>query len=81
MNNMELKVVSPSTGEILGPGERGELYFRTPARAIGYLSNPVATAETFDNEGFIHSGDEGYISKDGWIYITVSELSTGIACT
>ncbi|KAM0755140.1 phenylacetyl-CoA ligase [Meredithblackwellia eburnea MCA 4105] len=66
--NIDAKVVSPD-GKFLPPGEIGELLSRSPSNALGYLGNKKATDETFDSEGFVHTGDEVYI-KDGWVYVT-----------
>jgi long-chain-fatty-acid--CoA ligase ACSBG len=37
---------------------------------LGYLKNEKANLSTFDNEGFVHSGDLGTIDQDGWVRIT-----------
>jgi long-chain-fatty-acid--CoA ligase ACSBG len=37
---------------------------------MGYYKNEKATKETIDNDGFIHSGDEGLINEKGFVYIT-----------
>jgi 4-coumarate--CoA ligase len=36
---------------------------------MGYLDNPAATAETYDNEGFLHTGDIGSMRPDGLLLI------------
>jgi acyl-CoA synthetase (AMP-forming)/AMP-acid ligase II len=42
----------------------------------GYLNNPEATAETLDSEGWLHTGDIGYVDEGGYFYIVdrVKEL-------
>ena len=37
---------------------------------MGYLENSKATAETFDNEGWLHTGDQGVIDAEGMLTIT-----------
>lgn len=39
-----------------GINEEGEVYVRGPARVKGYLNNVKVTQETFDNEGWLHTG-------------------------
>ena len=37
---------------------------------MGYFKNPEETAKTIDSEGYLHSGDNGIVTKDGILYIT-----------
>ncbi|EGG02037.1 uncharacterized protein MELLADRAFT_44923 [Melampsora larici-populina 98AG31] len=66
--NIQLKIIDPS-GTPVGFGHKGEVLIKSPSNAIGYLANPKATAETFDQEGFVHTGDEGYVDSHGWVYV------------
>ncbi|TNY22491.1 amp dependent CoA ligase [Rhodotorula diobovata] len=67
--NVEAKIVSPE-GKALPPNEVGELWSRGPSNALGYLNNDKATAETFDKEGFLHTGDEAFLTESGMLTIT-----------
>lgn len=62
--NTVAKVISLDDGRELGPGETGEICAKGPQIAMGYLNNPTATAETFQN-GFFHTGDVGNLDEEG----------------
>ncbi|KAI2791913.1 hypothetical protein POX_b01942 [Penicillium oxalicum] len=68
--NTEVKIVDPDTGKELGYNEPGEILARGPQIVMGYLNNEKATAETFDSEGWLHTGDVGFIDEEGLITIT-----------
>ncbi|XP_077539329.1 putative 4-coumarate--CoA ligase 2 [Haemaphysalis longicornis] len=63
--NVELKILSVTTGEPLGPHENGEIIFRTPSSLRGYYKNPKATAGFLDDDGWCHSGDVGHYDENG----------------
>ncbi|MGH3587168.1 MAG: AMP-binding protein, partial [Pseudonocardia sp.] len=63
--NSESKLVDPETGDEVGPGGRGELWFKGPNVMSGYLNNPEATAITLDEDGFLHTGDIATVTEDG----------------
>ena len=65
----ECRVVDVSTGEDVEHGESGEIWVRGPHIMKGYLNNPQATAETIDDDGWLHTGDIGYMDDDGDFYI------------
>ncbi|OQU93934.1 hypothetical protein CLAIMM_00368 isoform 1 [Cladophialophora immunda] len=67
--NTEAKVIDLTTGKELGVGETGEILARGPQIAIGYLDNPAASAETFDQDGYFHTGDVGHFDAEGLIHI------------
>jgi acyl-CoA synthetase (AMP-forming)/AMP-acid ligase II len=56
-------------GELLPPGETGEIVYRAPSTMQGYLDNPEATAEAF-RHGWFHSGDVGRFGPDGMLWFT-----------
>ncbi|CAL8581736.1 hypothetical protein XPA_007422 [Xanthoria parietina] len=57
-------------GTELGINEPGEVLARGPQVVMGYLNNPKATAETFDRDGWLHTGDQGFIDEEGLLTIT-----------
>ena len=64
------KVVDPSTGVVLGPGQVGEICIKGNYVMLGYYDNPEATAATIDQENWLHTGDLGTYNKTGILYIT-----------
>ncbi len=74
--NTECLVVDPTTGDAVGRGEHGEIWVRGPLIMRGYLGRPEATAATIDAEGWLHTGDVGYVDEDGDVFIVdrVKEL-------
>jgi len=69
MPGTECKLVDPSTGEILGRQERGEICVRGPHVMKGYFKNEKATAETIDSEGWLHTGDIGLYDDEDCFYV------------
>lgn len=65
----EVKIVNPDTGKECELGEPGEICARGPQIVMGYLNNEKATKETFDKDGFLHTGDIGKIDEEGLISI------------
>ncbi|MEU8032246.1 fatty acid--CoA ligase [Streptomyces sp. NPDC049099] len=55
-------------GKELPPGEIGEVCLHTPARMVEYWGLPDKTAQTLV-DGWIHTGDAGYIDQDGYLFI------------
>ncbi|XP_053638029.2 uncharacterized protein [Cherax quadricarinatus] len=66
----QLKVVNVENGEMLGPGQEGEVCCQGPSIMLGYANNAAATAETLDTEGWLHTGDIGYFDHDNFVYLT-----------
>jgi acyl-CoA synthetase (AMP-forming)/AMP-acid ligase II len=74
--NTEVLVADVETGRPLGHGERGEIWIRGPQVMSGYLGAPEATAATLDADGWLHTGDVGYVDEAGYCRIVdrVKEL-------
>jgi acyl-CoA synthetase (AMP-forming)/AMP-acid ligase II len=65
----EVRLVDPETGADVAEGERGEVWVRGPQVMRGYLNNDEATANTIDEDGWLHSGDVGVVDSDGYFAI------------
>jgi fatty-acyl-CoA synthase len=57
---LEIRIVEPSTGEVLGDRQVGELQLRGTSVTPGYYKRPDATAELL-RDGWLHTGDLGYL--------------------
>ncbi|HEX4402289.1 MAG TPA: AMP-binding protein [Galbitalea sp.] len=67
---LEVKIVHPDTGEIVGIGEQGEICCRGYQNMLAYYDMPEATAETIDSDGWLHMGDIGTMDDRGFLRVT-----------
>ncbi|MGB7372102.1 AMP-binding protein, partial [Erythrobacter sp.] len=65
---VEVKIIDED-GATVPPGTVGEIATRSSKNMRGYYNNPDATAETIDAEGWLRTGDAGYLDEDGYLYI------------
>lgn len=56
-------------GNLLGPGETGEVVIKGPNVTSGYVNNPKANAEAF-TDGWFRTGDQGYQDAEGYLFLT-----------
>ncbi len=64
---LELKIIDDAGHEV-PHGQKGEIIIRGENVMAGYWKNPEATAETVRN-GWLHTGDMGYVSEDEFLYV------------
>lgn len=68
-----ISAFKPGTHEELKFGERGEICIQTPSRMLGYMGREDENKKIMqiheDGKLWIHSGDIGYVTDDGFVYI------------
>ena len=64
---VQLRIVGPD-GTDVAPGDVGEVWTRSAQNMLGYWNNPDATAATLRPDGWLRTGDAGYLD-DGYLYL------------
>jgi len=68
IGDFQVKVIDRNEN-ILPADEIGEICFKGDAVCSGYFCMPEETAESFDKDGWLHTGDMGYLDKGGYIVL------------
>ncbi|KAK7404297.1 hypothetical protein VNO78_05077 [Psophocarpus tetragonolobus] len=69
VRNAEMKVIDTESGNSVGRKEAGEICIRGPQIMKGYLNDEKATKGAIDTEGWLHTGDIGYVDEDDEIFL------------
>jgi fatty-acyl-CoA synthase len=67
---VEIKIVDEHTGETKPRGKEGEIHVRGATVTKGYYKMPDETARAIDADGWLHTGDVGFIRDNGYLTIT-----------
>jgi fatty-acyl-CoA synthase len=65
---VELAIID-ADGNRLPPRQVGEIATRSGSNMAGYWNLPDATARTLDRDGWLRTGDAGFMDEDGYLYI------------
>ena len=68
MSDIEMKIIDQD-GKDLPPGEVGEIVARGPRVMSGYWKDEEKTEKTIDKDGWVHTGDMGYMDEDGYFFL------------
>ncbi|KAI4839650.1 acetyl-CoA synthetase-like protein [Aureobasidium sp. EXF-8845] len=69
VSSTSVKIIKED-GTEAGIDEAGEIWALGPQVTMGYLNNEAATRDTFDADGYLHTGDQGFINSEGLLTIT-----------
>ncbi|SIR17198.1 long-chain acyl-CoA synthetase [Shewanella morhuae] len=61
--------IRDDNGNVLAQGEKGELFGKGPQVMKGYWQRPEETAKVIDTDGWLATGDIGYMDEKGFFYI------------
>jgi long-chain acyl-CoA synthetase len=67
---VELRIVDPLTRAACGPHEVGEVWLRAPNVMAGYFNRPEETAAALTADGWLRTGDGGYLDEAGYLFLT-----------
>ena len=67
---VEVKIIDMETNDLAQPGEVGEVWVRTPQNMLGYYNKPDDTAKTVLADGFLRTGDAGYLDAENFLFLT-----------
>jgi long-chain acyl-CoA synthetase len=67
---VELRIADPVSGDPLGPHQVGEVWLRGPNVTPGYFNRAAETAAALTKDGWLRTGDGGYVDEDGYLFLT-----------
>jgi len=68
LSDVEVKIVDDQ-GKALSPRQMGEIYARGPRIMSGYWKDEAKSAQVITEDGWLHTGDKGWMDEDGYIYL------------
>ncbi len=83
----EIRVTELESGSPVATGQVGEVRFRGPHLFRGYWNKPKETAEVLADDGWLHTGDLGFLDEEGFLFLVdrakdiVIRAGENISCT
>lgn len=65
----EMKLIDPDDNQITEPGLKGEICLRGGNISPGYWNNPEATAKTIGPDGWLRTGDVGFLDEEAFLFV------------
>jgi acyl-CoA synthetase (AMP-forming)/AMP-acid ligase II len=67
---VEMRIVDPDSGRDRPPGLVGELWTRSVQNMKGYWKKPAETAAAITADGWLKTGDAGFVDAEGYVFLT-----------
>jgi len=67
---VEMRIVDPDSGRARAAGEVGELWTRSVQNMKGYWNKPEETARVLTADGWLKTGDAGFMDGEGYLFLT-----------
>ena len=67
---VELRIADPETGLERPAREVGEVWLRAPNVTPGYFERPEESAAALTGDGWLRTGDGGYVDEEGYLFLT-----------
>jgi acyl-CoA synthetase (AMP-forming)/AMP-acid ligase II len=68
LSDVEVKIVDDQ-GNVLPPNQVGEIYAKGPRIMSGYWGDEAGSAQVITSDGWLLTGDKGWMDEDGYIYL------------
>jgi long-chain acyl-CoA synthetase len=69
LESVDIRIIDPDTGKEVDVGQVGEVQTRSPYNMAGYWRKPEDTAAAIGEDGWLRTGDAGYLDAEGYLYL------------
>lgn len=67
---LSIKIVDPETKKVVENGQYGEICVKGHSVMMGYYKKPEETHQLLTGDGWLHTGDKGYLDDDGYLHLS-----------